>query len=372
MQNAYPDYYPLFHCIADRCRHNCCIGWEIDIDPNSYARYQAVSGAFGDTLRANIQSGETPCFKMIGERCAMLDGENLCQIYRRWGKEGLCQICRDHPLFTDTFGTRRETGLGLCCEEAARLLFTDRKPLTLYAADTSEPECPEEVETILVERMTAVRDRLFALLHDRTVPINLRLCQVLIEAQEAQWIWEEERWQALEQLFHSEPGRPDAVRMDANQAVSLVQEWAARFETFEPINDAWTELLGQCKAMLHQPEQEIVALWQDFVELLADRTQEYEQLMSYFLFRYFLKCVYTGDCRTPVRLAAVSTMMIAWLDVTRFWKTGQFTPKDRIQIAGLYSKQMEYSEENWAGLEEALLFDQALADTLMQDLLCSL
>ena len=52
--------------------------------------------------------------------------------------------------------------------------------------------------------------------------------------------------------------------------------------------------------------------------------------------------------------------MIAWLDVTRFWKTGQFTPKDRIQIAGLYSKQMEYSEENWAGLEEALLFDQAL------------
>ena len=32
MQNAYPDYYPLFHCIADRCRHNCCIGWEIDID----------------------------------------------------------------------------------------------------------------------------------------------------------------------------------------------------------------------------------------------------------------------------------------------------------------------------------------------------
>ena len=144
---------------------------------------------------------ETPCFKMIGERCAMLDGENLCQIYRRWGKEGLCQICRDHPLFTDTFGTRRETGLGLCCEEAARLLFTDRKPLTLYAADTSEPECPEEVETILVERMTAVRDRLFALLHDRTVPINLRLCQVLIEAQEAQWIWEEERWQALEQLL---------------------------------------------------------------------------------------------------------------------------------------------------------------------------
>lgn len=252
------------------------------------------------------------------------------------------------------------------------MLFAQPEPLTLYATDTAEPEYSEEVEEGLVTQMTALRDHLFHLLHDRTVPINLRLCQVLIEAQEAQWIWEEERWQALEQLLHSEPGRPDAVPMDTRQAVSLLQEWVTRFETFEPINDAWTALLGQCSTLLQQPEGEIFALWQRFVETVAHRTQEYEQLMSYFLFRYFLKCVYTGDCRTPVRLAVVSTMMIAWLDVTCFWKTGRFTPKDRIQIAGLYSKQMEYSEENWAGLEEALLFDQAFEDALLQDLLCSL
>ena len=52
MQNAYPDYYPLFHCIADRCRHNCCIGWEIGIDPAALADYQSQPGAFGDRLRA--------------------------------------------------------------------------------------------------------------------------------------------------------------------------------------------------------------------------------------------------------------------------------------------------------------------------------
>lgn len=252
------------------------------------------------------------------------------------------------------------------------MLFAQPEPLTLYATDTAEPEYSEEVEEGLVTQMTALRDHLFHLLHDRTVPINLRLCQVLIEAQEAQWIWEEERWQALEQLLHSEPGRPDAVPMDTRQAVSLLQEWVTRFETFEPINDAWTALLGQCSTLLQQPEGEIFALWQRFVETVAHRTQEYEQLMSYFLFRYFLQCVYTGDCRMPVRLAVVSTMMIAWLDATRFWQTGQFTAQDRIQAAGLYSKQMEYSEENWAGLEEALLFDQAFEDALLQDLLCSL
>jgi lysine-N-methylase len=29
-----PDTYPEFCCIADRCRHSCCIGWEIDVDPD--------------------------------------------------------------------------------------------------------------------------------------------------------------------------------------------------------------------------------------------------------------------------------------------------------------------------------------------------
>ena len=27
-----PEYYKQFKCIADKCTHSCCIGWEIDID----------------------------------------------------------------------------------------------------------------------------------------------------------------------------------------------------------------------------------------------------------------------------------------------------------------------------------------------------
>ena len=56
-----------------------------------------------------------------------------------------------------------------------------------------------------IPKIKALWDAVLALLHDRTVPINLRLCKVLIGAQEAQWIWEEERWQALEQLYRVLP-----------------------------------------------------------------------------------------------------------------------------------------------------------------------
>ena len=36
MVNVYPGYYSGFRCIADKCKNNCCIGWEIDIDKESY------------------------------------------------------------------------------------------------------------------------------------------------------------------------------------------------------------------------------------------------------------------------------------------------------------------------------------------------
>ena len=32
MKRYAPAYYPRFACLADRCRHSCCIGWEIEVD----------------------------------------------------------------------------------------------------------------------------------------------------------------------------------------------------------------------------------------------------------------------------------------------------------------------------------------------------
>ncbi|MBR4880639.1 MAG: hypothetical protein IKU19_01825, partial [Clostridia bacterium] len=70
MRCVYPDYYKNFTCIADRCRHSCCIGWEIDIDSETYEKYKKIPGEFGDRLRSGISCGETPCFRLgEGDRC---------------------------------------------------------------------------------------------------------------------------------------------------------------------------------------------------------------------------------------------------------------------------------------------------------------
>lgn len=49
-----PSYYKNFRCIGSACTDNCCIGWEIEIDADTLAYYQTVSGSFGEKLRASI------------------------------------------------------------------------------------------------------------------------------------------------------------------------------------------------------------------------------------------------------------------------------------------------------------------------------
>ena len=114
---VYPDYYPAFRCIADRCRHTCCAGWEIDIDPDARAAYGRVTGLLRDKLRRAVRDDPTPHFVLaVGERCPFLTDENLCELILSRGDESLlCRICRDHPRWRSFLPGRTEIGVGLCC-----------------------------------------------------------------------------------------------------------------------------------------------------------------------------------------------------------------------------------------------------------------
>ena len=117
MTEMYPAYYEAFRCTAGACRHNCCIGWEIDIDGKSAERYAALPGAFGERVRAAVEPGEPPHFRLdTAGRCAMLRDDDLCELQRTLGESALCNICRDHPRYRVFLPGRTEIGLGLCCD----------------------------------------------------------------------------------------------------------------------------------------------------------------------------------------------------------------------------------------------------------------
>ncbi len=127
MKEVFPNYYEKFKCIANRCRHSCCVGWEIDIDEDTMALYNSLTGEFAEKIRQNI-AGDVPHFVLKeGERCPFLNKSGLCDIISTLGDSALCDICYLHPRFSNFYEDFTETGLGLCCEEAARIILTEKE-----------------------------------------------------------------------------------------------------------------------------------------------------------------------------------------------------------------------------------------------------
>lgn len=295
MRIIVPEYYPEFHCIAEKCHHSCCIGWEIDIDPESHARYQAVGGEIGKRLACEIamEDGSASFVLREDERCPFLNEWGLCDLILELGEGSLCQICADHPRFRVYFSDRTEIGLGLCCEEAARLILTRRETTgftTLEDDGAEEPLLPEE------QARLHFRERMIALAQDRSMPFEQRVEKMLSEAQ-----------------------TPMPQR--------AITRWAEFFLGLERLDNGWTARLN---ALCSEQSGE-----QD--EKLPQEPQE--QLLVYFLFRH---------CAAESGLAAESLMLcvLLWRIVRRIWAQEGGGVENLCDIARMCSGEIEYSQEN--------------------------
>ena len=176
MRTWVPVYYPSFHCAASSCRHTCCAGWEIGVDALSHDRYLRVPGPLGDELREWMRDdGESGWVFRLREdgRCPFLRDDGLCRIILEMGEDALCLVCADHPRWRNCFSDRTETGLGLACEEAAKLVLNEkRRAVMIPLADDGEEPLPLSGDE---QALLAFRERALAILWDRTIPAARRL-----------------------------------------------------------------------------------------------------------------------------------------------------------------------------------------------------
>ena len=299
MMTVYPDYYPAFRCIAGECRHSCCIGWEIDIDEETLAKYKAMPGALGERLRRNISAGDPPHF-LLGaeERCPFLNECNLCDLILAGGEDLLCQICDDHPRFRNFLPGRTEIGLGLCCEGAAALILSRTEPVTLVTEGEAE-DADADAEALL-----ALRQQAFEMAQDRSLPLDAR-CDNLLR------------------LCHAcEPGHP--------------ADWADVFLELERLDEGWTPMLET----LQQKGKSATCP--------PDLECQWEQLLTYFLYRHVLSAWEDGDLPTKVGFAVLSVRMLQCMQAL-------YPQIPLWELARMYSAEIEYSTHNLDVLFEELL-----------------
>ena len=304
-----PDYYDDFKCTASSCKHNCCIGWEIDIDSETAQKYAAISGAFGDRLRSRIADGDPPHF-ILGEkeRCPFLNEKNLCEIILTLGEENLCQICTDHPRFHNELPDRIETGVGLCCEEAARLILGQKERMILLG----EQETSDEI--------ILIRNQIIALMQKRELPISERLTTML-----------------------------DSV--DAQPSKRDPGEWIEFLLTLERLDDDWTRAL----TFLQKHWQ--TADYSGFDRYMEDRQTEYEQFVLYLVYRHLANACDAQDLSVRTGFVVWGYVLLHAFGAAIWQKTGEFTFAQQCEVARLFSSEIEYSEENFDSILDELEWD---------------
>lgn len=307
VQQIVPSYYAAFRCVGAACRHNCCIGWEIDIDADTAAFYRTVGGELGRRLQDGIAytDGE-PHFRLDSRRrCPFLNGDNLCDIIQQLGEERLCGICADHPRFRNDLPDRVEIGLGLCCEEAARLILGWKEPMTLMGSTATD------------DAILRLRDAVIATLQNRGQTI---------------------------------PQRVDAMLMQCGAALPPLQpdEWASVLLTLERLEPAWTVRLEQLRDRFS--DTDLVR----FDRHMAERQTEYEQLLVYAVYRHLANAADATGIAARAAVAALFYTLIRALGAVQWAQTGTFTLADQVELVREFSTEIEYSDENWYVLLEML------------------
>ncbi len=336
-----PGYFGAFSCIAGNCPDTCCADWVIDLDEETYRRYQAMPGALGDRIRAALDGAPgARTIRTVDGRCALLEPDGLCAIVKACGEEGLGQVCHLRPRFTKYYGKLREDALSLSCPEAARLALTAREKAVFEELETDEPVRPNVLDYSLFQAVFQTRTAAIRLAQDRMLPFSERLARVLALGQAAQrQLRRPDRLAAVLQA-------PPAPRPKRAALVPVLDALAA----LEMTSPALPELLRQACGAPCQADDEI----------------QCEQLLVYELYRFLPDAAEDGQLLARIQLAAVTV-----LAARAIWRTdpqpGQ-TPARRAFLAHYLARELEHSDENLAVLYRAFRHRRAFAPRRLQAL----
>ena len=310
MKTIYPDYFKDFECIASKCTHNCCIGWEIDIDTDTDKYYKAYKGELCNRLQNDIcREDDTAHFILSeNERCPFLNKCNLCDIITEMGEEHLCTICREHPRFHNELPDRVESGLGMCCEEAARIILSKKDPVTFVSEGTSH----------ISDEIIELRDKAIKTAQNRSLSLKER-CKGILNL------------------------------TNYTLPFTDIRIWAEVFLSLERLDEKWTDILTELRE--NPPSEDDLNTFADFMQ---SRTHEYEQLMVYLLYRHMANAPDIFEASLRSAFAVLSLMMIFNIGTMLYIKEKEFTTESQIELCRMFSCEIEYSDENLYALYDEL------------------
>lgn len=359
-----PHYYDKFSCTADQCPESCCAGWQIVIDENSLEKYSNVSGDFGIRLLNSIDWREG-IFEQYEKRCSFLNAENLCDIYKELGADALCDTCRLYPRHIEEFENLREFSLSLSCPVAAKMILECQEPVRFLEEEDEKEECEEDFEDfdfLLFDCLLEVREKLFSIVQNRTIPIEKRMYCVLKTAKNLQTALDEGELFERDFMAEIELCLQEKAEDFSGNLYKIVQALRKDLLRLEVLREEWKTNLKAADNLFQKGETWYLEKRDRYkAEIRNTIGQEQwdiykEQLLMFFLYTYFCGAVYDDMIYSKGVLSVIS---VFWIEEITFWSwaadEGQIEEKNLLETAYRYAREIEHSDENLNLLEE--IFD---------------
>lgn len=360
MKIRVPKYLSKFKCIADKCEDTCCAGWEIVIDEETYDYYKNLSGGFGERLRSEMDNdGEDNIFVLKNGNCAFLNENKLCDIYNELGEDSLCYTCKKYPRYMEEFGNLREIGISLSCPEAARIILGDSNKVKFELSENDEfITSYNDIDAMLFIDLMQCRNIIFNILQNRNIDLNIRAAIILDFAKEVQDKIDEDDLSNLKMIKerYLDKNFINKTSSDLDKNISNKEQWYNDideyfnvFKGLKHINN--NDPLGLDKVLYYiksSVENKDIYLdkYKELNNFYKDNMYKFENILVYFVFRYFMKAVFDYDVAAKVKTAVVSYLVIKQLCVVRWIESGELSDDDIVDISHTYSKDIEHLEEN--------------------------
>lgn len=287
------NYNKKFCCIARNCKHNCCIGWEIKVDKktaNHYSYLSLTDNAFcpekfeGNTFKLDQFS-----------RCPFLENDNLCYVIKKYGEKSLSKTCKTHPRFKNFFSSITETGLGIYCEEACRIILSLKHKMKRVLVKDDKKNC----SLLPFERkIFAFRNKVLKIIQDRS--------------------------------------------LTTNQKISLLSS-LSNIDLNKNSFSKWLEIFSRLERLkTNEFSFSSIPLASDFANITDEFRREYEQLLSYFAFRHLSRAIDSIDLSVRLAFIVLAVKFINHI----FSLQNERTFENLVEACRFFTSEIECNDDN--------------------------
>lgn len=160
--------YDSFKCIADKCKFTCCSGWDINIDSNTYEKWNKEKNKCKDILNKLkfIDNDYIIINKKTNDTCPFLDNRGLCNIVKSNGDEYLSLTCQRFPRIENTFEGIKEFTLSCSCPEVVDIIGKIEEEIILVNCNNDDTDIPIEIK---------IRDTIIKIIKEKNLNIESKL-----------------------------------------------------------------------------------------------------------------------------------------------------------------------------------------------------